>query len=88
MRGLFNLELPGEHGHCGRANGLQVSGFSYLPEDFMKSDGASRLGVADDRWFAFAALRTSSSVLSLVFATQCASFSLGGRKAPARRCRS
>ncbi|XP_042143536.1 protein tyrosine phosphatase domain-containing protein 1 [Ixodes scapularis] len=33
IRSIFNLQLPGEHAHCG--NPLEPSGFSYEPQDFM-----------------------------------------------------
>ncbi|XP_077495876.1 protein tyrosine phosphatase domain-containing protein 1-like [Amblyomma americanum] len=33
IRSVFNLQLPGEHAHCG--NPLESGGFSYDPQDFM-----------------------------------------------------
>ena len=38
VRGVFNLEVPGEHGYCGAVHGLRHSGFSYNAEDFMAAD--------------------------------------------------
>ncbi|XP_059844451.1 protein tyrosine phosphatase domain-containing protein 1, partial [Hypanus sabinus] len=37
IRSVINLQVPGEHGHCGDPLELK-SGFSYLPEIFMEND--------------------------------------------------
>ena len=36
IRSLINLQLPGEHAHCGT---LEQSGFTYDPNTFMTNDG-------------------------------------------------
>ncbi len=38
VRGLFNLQMAGEHGYCGPGR-LLPCGFSYDPEGFMEADG-------------------------------------------------
>jgi protein tyrosine phosphatase domain-containing protein 1 len=37
IKAVINLQTPGEHAHCGPASELHPSGFTYNPEDFMKS---------------------------------------------------
>ncbi|XP_051890080.1 protein tyrosine phosphatase domain-containing protein 1 [Pristis pectinata] len=37
IKSVINLQVPGEHGHCGDPLELK-SGFSYLPEIFMEND--------------------------------------------------
>uniref|UniRef100_UPI00398F2734 protein tyrosine phosphatase domain-containing protein 1 n=1 Tax=Pristiophorus japonicus TaxID=55135 RepID=UPI00398F2734 len=37
IKSVINLQVPGEHGHCGDPLELK-SGFSYLPETFMEND--------------------------------------------------
>jgi hypothetical protein len=38
---IINLQLPGEHAHCG--DGLTSGGFSYNPEEFMRENSKIRL---------------------------------------------
>jgi protein tyrosine phosphatase domain-containing protein 1 len=39
IQGIINLQLPGEHAHCG--DGLNSEGFTYSPEEFMKENSNS-----------------------------------------------
>ena len=42
IKSVINLQHPGEHASCGF--GLEESGFSYNPEDFMQADSKCFLG--------------------------------------------
>lgn len=45
IRSIINLQLCGEHASCGP--GLESSGFTYVPQEFMDQDGWEYLFITD-----------------------------------------